>query len=127
MLLKFTPAPTTKSNLLLLLGAVWLAVAAHTAWANPNTAFVPGAVWQDTDGNPINAHGGGVLFHEGTYYWFGELKEGRTYVPACNEAWGGTRVVAGGVSCYSSTNLTDWKNEGVALPAEPRKPGHDLH
>jgi hypothetical protein len=68
-----------------------------------------------------------VLFHDGVYYWYGELKEGRTYVPACNEAWGGTRVVAAGVSCYSSTNLTDWKNEGVALPAVPDKSSHDLH
>ncbi|KAA3689690.1 glycosyl hydrolase family 43, partial [Bacteroides salyersiae] len=25
--------------------------------------------WLDTSGNPINAHGGGVLYHEGTYYW----------------------------------------------------------
>ena len=91
------------------------------------TAFVPGELWRDTDGQPINAHGGGVLFHKGLYYWYGELKEGRTYVPAVNYSWGGTRVVAGGVSCYSSTNLTDWKNEGVALPSMPDDPSHDLH
>ena len=89
--------------------------------------FVPGEVWHDRDGAPINAHGGGILFHEGTYYWHGELKEGRTYVPASNKSWGGTRVVAGGVSCYSSTNLYDWKNEGVALPSVPDDPDHDLH
>ena len=25
-----------------------------------NNAIVPGEVWNDTDGNPINAHGGGI-------------------------------------------------------------------
>ena len=40
--------------------------------ANVNTEIIPGQVWNDTDGNPINAHGGGILYHEGTYYWYGE-------------------------------------------------------
>ena len=34
----------------------------------------PGEIWPDNEGVHINAHGGGVLFHEGTYYWFGENK-----------------------------------------------------
>ena len=71
---------------------------------------------RDTDGNSIDAHGGCVLFHEGTYYWYGEAKTGRTFLPDCNKSWGGTRVDMAGVSCYSSTNLSDWKNEGLALP-----------
>lgn len=87
---------------------------------------VPGAVWRDTDGRPINAHGGGVLFHEGVYYWYGELKEGRTYLPKVNKTWGGTRVLAGGVSVYSSRDLLTWKNEGVALAPVPENPDHDL-
>jgi hypothetical protein len=87
----------------------------------------PGERWLDTGGQFINAHGGGVLFHEGRYYWYGELKEGRTYVTAANKSWGGTRVVAGGVSCYSSTNLLDWKHEGTALPSVAEEPEHDLH
>lgn len=90
-------------------------------------AFVPGQVWRDTDGNPINAHGGGVLFHGGIYYWYGEFKSGRTFLPDCNKSWGGTRVDAVGVSCYSSTNLYDWKSEGIVLPAVPDNPQHDLH
>jgi hypothetical protein len=90
-------------------------------------AFVPGEIWLDAAGHPVNAHGGGILFHAGVYYWYGELKEGRTYVTKANQSWGGTRVVAGGVSCYSSTNLYDWKNEGVALPSGPEDPDHDLH
>ena len=79
--------------------------------AAPATTIRPGEIWNDTSGKPINAHGGGVLFHQGVYYWYGEVKEGRTYVPACNDSWGGTRVVAGGVSCYSSTNLRTGKTK----------------
>lgn len=45
------------------------------AQAQKNTSFIPGEVWKDTDGNPINAHGGGLLYHEGTYYWYGEYKK----------------------------------------------------
>jgi hypothetical protein len=89
--------------------------------------FVPGEVWRDTAGEPINAHGGGVLFHEGVYYWYGEFKQGKTYLPDCNKSWGGTRVDVVGVSCYSSTNLYDWKNEGIALPAVTDNTNSDLH
>ncbi|SMD43270.1 Beta-xylosidase [Aquiflexum balticum DSM 16537] len=71
-------------------------------------AFKPGQVWYDTEGHPINAHGGGFLFHEGTYYWFGQImipgKRG-------SDAWVG-------VSCYSSTDLYNWENEGVAFHVE---------
>src|ERR1017187_4433461 len=84
-------------------------------------------LWHDTDGKPINAHGGGVLFSQGVYYWYGEAKSGRTYLPDCNKSWGGTRVDLTGVSCYASTNLLDWKNEGIVLPAVPDDPQSDLH
>jgi hypothetical protein len=99
-------------------------LAAHTKAAEP--AFIPGEMWRDKDGHAINAHGGGVLFHDGVYYWYGEIKEGRTYLPKVNQKWGGTRVVAGGVACYSSTNLYDWKNEGVALASDAENPDSDL-
>lgn len=88
--------------------------------------FAPGQLWLDTDGRPINAHGGGVLHHRGTYFWYGERKQGRTYLPKVNQAWGGTRVIAGGVSCYSSTDLTAWKYEGIVLPSVAEDPEHDL-
>lgn len=95
--------------------------------AASNPTFIPGAVWHDTTGKPINAHGGGMLYHNGVYYWYGEFKEGRTWAPEANKSWGGTRVVALGVSCYSSTNLYEWKFEGLALPAVTNDPAHDLH
>jgi hypothetical protein len=34
--------------------------------------FSPGEVWRDVDGNPIEAHGGGILVFGNVYYWFGE-------------------------------------------------------
>ena len=63
----------------------------------------PGALWLDTQGKPINAHGGGILNHEGTYYWYGEHRAPK----------GGAKETA--VNCYSSTNLHDWKYEGRAI------------
>ncbi|HXL55684.1 MAG TPA: hypothetical protein VN958_05470, partial [Chitinophagaceae bacterium] len=41
-----------------------------------NNYFLPGEIWYDEDGKPINAHGGGILYDKGTYYWFGEIKKG---------------------------------------------------
>ena len=31
------------------------------------STFRPGELWPDNHGVHINAHGGGILFHEGTY------------------------------------------------------------
>lgn len=111
---------------LLIPAVLLLAIASLSAESTRQREVVSGAIWRDTDGNAINAHGGGILFHEGVYYWYGELKEGRTYLPQVNKRWGGTRVIAGGVSCYSSTDLVTWKNEGVVLPAVADDPDHDL-
>ena len=89
--------------------------------------FRPGQVWHDTAGRVINAHGGGMLFHEGTYYWYGEHKEGRTWLPESNTSWDGYRVDAMGIHCYSSQDLLAWKDEGLVLHAVPEDPQHDLH
>lgn len=70
-----------------------------------NKSFCPGGRWLDNKGVHINAHGGGVLFHDGVYYWFGEHKiEG--------EAGNAAHV---GVHVYSSRDLYNWKDEGIAL------------
>jgi hypothetical protein len=116
-----------KPNLLFAVRTFALLVALDAVRADvPLANFQPGQIWNDTSGKPINAHGGGILFHDGVYYWYGEFKEGRTYLAKVNKSWGGTRVIAGGVSCYSSTNLYDWKNEGLALPSVADDPDHDL-
>ncbi len=73
----------------------------------------PGQIWPDTDGKHINAHGGGILLHEGTYYWFGEHKAERTSAAMV------------GVTCYSSTDLVNWQNRGVALSVSEEK-GADI-
>ena len=66
----------------------------------------PGEIWPDDRGIHINAHGGGILFHEDKYYWFGEHKGRKS-----NSAFVG-------VTCYSSDDLYNWKYEGVALPVD---------
>lgn len=67
--------------------------------------FRPGELWPDSAGMPINAHGAGFLFHNGTYYWYGEFK---------TAGEGGNRANVG-ISIYSSHDLHHWKNEGIAL------------
>jgi len=89
------------------------------------TFFQPGQVWHDTDGTPIQAHGGGVLYDQGTYYWFGENKDGDTVYDAQKGLLHRVDVI--GISCYSSQDLLNWKNEGVVLPAVKDDPTHDLH
>lgn len=86
---------------------------------------VLGEVWKDVDGNVINAHGAGILYHDGIYYMFGEIKKGKTWLVP-NQNWEDYRVPAGGVSCYSSKDLIHWKYEGVALSAVKGDPTNDL-
>lgn len=62
---------------LLLLFVICVGLLPVAVQAQENTEFIPGEVWKDTDGNPINAHGGGLLYHNGTYYWYGEYKKGK--------------------------------------------------
>eukprot|EP00262_Sarcandra_glabra_P002259 TRINITY_DN1251_c1_g1_i1.p1 TRINITY_DN1251_c1_g1~~TRINITY_DN1251_c1_g1_i1.p1 ORF type:complete len:468 (-),score=62.81 TRINITY_DN1251_c1_g1_i1:228-1631(-) len=96
------------------------------AAGNDTMYFYPARQWLDTDGNPIQAHGGGLLYVESleTYYWYGENKDGETYNAHIN---GPARVDIIGVSCYSSKDLWTWKNEGIVLPGEESDLPHDLH
>ena len=41
-----------------------------------NTQISPGVLWNDINGEQINAHGGCVVFENGFYYWFGEDRTG---------------------------------------------------
>ncbi len=83
---------------------------------NKYDAFIPGAHWLDNNGVHINAHGGGLLLMGDTYYWFGEHK---TEGPEGNNAWVG-------VHCYSSTDLYNWKDEGIALSVIKDDPTHPI-
>jgi hypothetical protein len=64
------------------------------------TSFKPGKDWMDVDGKKIDCHAGNIIYEAATktYYWFGEH-----------------RGSPSGVSCYSSKDLYNWKNEGIAL------------
>jgi len=58
----------------------------------------------DTQGNKLNAHGAGVLKINDRYFLYGEHYNADP------------SKITDGISCYSSTNLVDWKFEGVVLP-----------
>lgn len=104
-----------------------LSLAITTATAQQShKSFTPKALWTDTNGNPINAHGGGLLWHKGRYYWYGEYKVGATILPSW-ATWECYRTDVSGVSCYSSTDLYNWRFEGLALKAVPDDEASDLH
>jgi beta-xylosidase len=97
----------------------------NMAVAQQQQSIVQAEVWKDTDGNPVNAHGGGMLYYHNTYYWFGEIKKGNTWLVP-NQSWEDYRVPAGGISCYSSADLINWQYRGVALAPLTGDPSHDL-
>jgi Glycosyl hydrolases family 43 len=70
-----------------------------------NHSFKPGQIWPDNEGRHINAHGGGIIYFNNRYYWFGEYRSPRSAKEKSQY----------GVSCYSSSDLLNWKNEGLAL------------
>lgn len=79
-------------------------------------SFTPGALWPDNNNIHINAHGGGMLYQNGTYYWFGEHKtEG--------EAGNLANV---GIHCYSSKDLYHWTDQGIALSVVANDPSSDI-
>ena len=81
-------------------------------------AFYPGKTWLDTEGKRIQAHGGSVMYIDGTYYWYGENKEKTT---GKDEIW------HWGVRCYTSKDLYNWEDRGLIIPPEPENPGSSLH
>lgn len=83
-----------------------------------NRGFYPGQPWFDTEGKPIQAHGGSILFWKGSFYWYGENKEKTT---------GKENIWHWGVRCYSSKDLYNWKDEGVIIQPEPKNPLSSLH
>lgn len=70
--------------------------------SNAALQIVPGGTWTATNnGKHIQAHGGGIIKVDNTYYWVGEDKtEGSRFH---------------NINCYSSQNLVEWKYEGALL------------
>ena len=78
---------------------------ATNALADGPQTIQPGELWPDDRGQHVQAHGGGIIKHGDTYYWFGEdrtrgLPREKRYV-----------------ACYSSTDLAHWtfRHQVVAL------------
>lgn len=58
----------------------------------------------DTEGNPVNCHGGGFLTVGDTTYWYGEERPNSFRTPQM------------GVSCYATTDFMAWTPKGIVLP-----------
>ena len=71
-------------------------------------ALATGITFTDTDGKPVNAHGGGIIQVCDTFYMHGEYFLSTTTDNDFN-----------GFSMYSSKDLATWKNEGIILPQQP--------
>lgn len=105
-------APRRRSILTAALAAPPLAMMASAPaladGSSTRTAFTPGRPWLDTNGQVIQAHGGQVVIAEddlGTiYYWYGEDR---------SNGYGSSP----GVHVYSSRDLYNWTDEGLALRA----------
>ena len=69
----------------------------------------PGQVWLDTEGKRIQAHGGSVIYIDGTYYFYGENKE---------KTDGQSDIWHWGVRCYASKDLYNWEDKGVIIPPD---------
>ncbi len=72
-----------------------------------------GGFWPDNNNRHINAHGGNIIRHQGTYYWYGERRST------------GGPVSSLGVACYSSKDLRHWTDRGLALPVSEQA-GSDI-
>ena len=62
----------------------------------------------DSEGNPVNAHGGGILREGDTFYLHGEFFSSTSTDNNFN-----------GFSLYSSQDLAHWHNEGIILARQP--------
>lgn len=82
--------------------------------------------WDDADGNPLYSQGGGIFkFHdpisgEEKYYWYGVKYKGAEQY-RLDPSITIDNAEFSGVTCYSSSNLTDWHYEGDVLTPEEIK------
>lgn len=81
-------------------------------------AIYPGQPWLDTHGRRIQAHGASVYYENGVYYWIGENKQ---------FTHKGSKIWSWGVKAYSSTDLCNWRDEGLIIPPEPYDKKSPLH
>ena len=67
--------------------------------------------WLDTDGNIINASDGGIIYDKGKYHWYGMALRPLPFAPGPD----GGQMTDIGVVMYESSDLLNWKYEGVIL------------
>jgi hypothetical protein len=78
--------------------------------------IVNDSFWKDTSGNPIYSQGGGIFKFNGTYYWYGVKYNGAvTYYN--NPTAKNSDTSFNAVTCYSSSDLVNWKFENNILTA----------
>ena len=101
---------------LLLLFVICVGLLPVAVQAQENTEFIPGEVWKDTDGNPINAHGGGLLFCHirqcgvGKYHERRNFRLFRQFQPQLFQCVKQLGVVRGELCC-----LRDWRFRFMGL------------
>ncbi len=78
----------------------------------------PGQVWLDTNGKRIQAHGGSIMYIDGTYYWYGENKEFTT---------GKDNVWTWGIRCYTSKDLYNWEDKGLIIQPDTKNKNSSIH
>src|SRR5207253_9298071 len=71
-------------------------------------ALATGVTLLDTAGERVNAHGGGIIQVDDTFYM-----HGMSFSSTAND----NAFI--GFTMYSSTDLATWKNEGIILPPQP--------
>lgn len=81
-------------------------------------AIYPGKPWYDTHGRRIQAHGASVYYEDGVYYWIGENKQ---------FTHKGSKIWSWGIKAYSSTDLCNWRDEGLIIPPQPHDKKSPLH
>ncbi len=83
----------------------------------PYTCVRPGQVWLDTDGKRIQAHAGGIIYEDGTFYWYGENKE---FTDGKSPVW------TWGIRLYSSKDFYNWTDCGLIIPPVVDDPSSPL-
>jgi len=93
--------------------------------AEARTGFLNGTLheypeWLDNRSELINAHDGGVIFVDGTYYWYGMALRPLGAEDELNDGAATTT----GILLYSSRDLLNWTYEKVILPTsdDPASP-----
>lgn len=81
-------------------------------------AVYPGQPWLDVNGHRIQAHAGGFLYENGTYYWYGENKE---HTDGISEIW------TWGIRLYASKDFYNWEDCGLIVPPVLDDPDSELY